>query len=44
MWTKIMFEADSEMITALLDQITHFCKAAILECHADMILDNIFNG
>ena len=42
--TQKMFEADLERTTALLDRITCSCKAVILECHADMILDNVFNG
>ena len=52
MWIKIMrnismqniFGADLERTSEFLDCITCFCKAVILECHADMILDNVFNG
>ena len=52
MWIKIMrnismqnmFGADLERTTAFLDCITCFRKAVILECHADLILDNVFNG
>lgn len=39
-----IIEADLERTTETLDEIIHFCKAAVLECHADMLLGQVFNS